>query len=301
MTDLSFMKSITRPVFELVLASFFWGWGFIANKWLLPYLNFAQITLLRFLLCFLICIPFFIRQKPWHYFKLSFFPGFFLGLTILTQTAGLIWTSATKSAFITSLYVVIVPVINKIILSIPLPKLHGVFLAIALIGSGLLNHSSQDLFSIQELFSGYGIGELLTLASAVFSSLQIISISLLSRQIENAFIFNIWSSLWTSLSALPLVFIFPQSSIKVLWQNQQALVAILSLTLLSTIVAFSLQVRNQKKVNSNLASLIYLLESPFAFILAYFFLDESVTFWQGFGMILILVSVILANIKIELN
>jgi len=295
------MKSSTRPILELTLASLFWGWGFVATKWLLPYLNFAQITFIRFFLNFIICAPFFIKEKPWKYFKISFFPGLFLGLTILTQTAGLIWTSATKSAFITTLYVVIVPIMNRLMLSIPLSKHHAASITLALIGSGLLTQNSQNLLNLQELFSGFGIGEFLTLACAGFASLQIISISLLSRQIENAFVYNTWSSLWTSLSAVPLLFIFPQSFTVDLLKNTQAVIALLSLTVLSTILAFSLQVRNQKKISSNLASLVFLLESPFALILAYFFLGESVTLWQGVGIIFIMSSVILSNVKNQID
>jgi len=283
------------PIFELLLASFFWGWGFIATKWLLPIWSFAEITFIRFLLPFVICIPFVLRHKPWSYFKASFFPGFFLGLTILTQTAGLMFTTATKSAFLTTLYVVLVPVINWFFFSIKPTKSLLYSLVLAFLGSILLTQNESQPF--MDVLSGYGFGELLTLGCAVFASLQIISISLLAKNIENSFVFNIWSSLWTSLSSVPLLFIFPTSDLMQVFYQPKALIAIASLTLLSTLLGFTLQVRNQKKLSSNLASLIFLMESPFAFILAFFLLGETVTLAQSIGMILIMSGVIISSLK----
>jgi drug/metabolite transporter (DMT)-like permease len=289
------MSRKVLPFFELLLASFFWGWGFIATKWLLPVLNFAEITFIRFLFTFLICIPFFIRHRPSFYFKISFFPGLFLGLTILTQSAGLMTTTATKSAFLTTLYVIFVPLMNHLFFSVQITKDLIWCLLLALIGSILLTQNQNANFS--ELFSGFGTGELLTLACAIFASLQIISISVLSKKIENAFVFNIWSSLWTSISAIPMLLLYPQSSLEKDFLNSKTLIALLSLTFLSTLLAFSLQVRNQKKLSANVASLIFLMESPFAFILAFFLLGESVTISQSMGMGFIMASVAFASLK----
>jgi drug/metabolite transporter (DMT)-like permease len=218
-----------------------------------------------------------------------------LGLTILAQTAGLMTTTATKSAFLTSLYVIFVPLLNGLFFGVPLTKDLVGSLLLALIGSILLTQNESANFL--DLFTGFGIGELLTMACAVFASLQIISISVLSKKIENAFVFNIWSSLWTSLCSIPLLFLFPQSKFDIKALNPKSLFAIASLTLFSTVLAFSLQVRNQKKINANVASLIFLMESPFAFILAYLLLGESVTITQAIGMVSILGSVVLTILK----
>jgi drug/metabolite transporter (DMT)-like permease len=75
-----------------------------------------------------------------------------------------------------------------------------------------------------------------------------------------------------------------------------AIIGLLSLTFGSTLIAFALQVRAQRVLSPSIASLIFLLESPFALIFAIYFLNESMTDLQATGALLIFFSAVGATL-----
>src|ERR1700704_6274220 len=97
-------------VLELILAGALWGFGFIATKWALEALNVAELAFLRFAIAGLVGLPVVLALKNKYSaakkFRLSFMPAVFLMLTLVLQTAGLLYTTPTKCGFITTLYVV---------------------------------------------------------------------------------------------------------------------------------------------------------------------------------------------------
>lgn len=282
-------------IIELILAALFWGWGYVAMKWALVDFSFAEITFIRFMGAFLLMAPRFHFKTHSSNALLAFWPGLFLGATLLLQTAGLLYTTATKSAFISTLYALFVPIIG-IVLDKKFPTLlFLIALALTLLGSALLVELQAGLI-------GVGPGELLTLGGALAAALQIYLIGYISKKIERPFVFNLWCCFWTGLIAFALLNFLPDhgwfnfiSNVK--QASAQSWFALLSMILFSTIAAFYWQVKNQKIISANLASLIFLMESPFAFLLAKQFLGETVSLYQLFGMYLILMGVSLAVLK----
>lgn len=276
-----------RSLFELILANFFWGWGFIATKILLTDWNWFTITTFRFLGAFFIGIVFFKKARTFKFLKPSLLPGVLLGATLLLQTAGLNYTTATKSAFITSLYVIFVPLLVYLFHGKKLSQSFWLSLILALIGSALL---------VELNWSGEtGWGEFLTLLNAITAAFQIYTVGQVAKDVTQPFIFNIWSSFWTGLMGLPFLLFYAHEIPNLNW-NPQIVFALLSLILFSTLLGFFWQVKSQKEIPAALAALIFLLESPFAFILALYFLNERVSYLQLTGIGLILISVIIAII-----
>lgn len=280
-------KLSLRSIFELVLANFFWGWGFVATKILLNDWNWYTITTFRFLGAFIIGMIFFKKARSYQFLKPSLLPGVLLGATLLLQTAGLQYTTATKSAFITSLYVVFVPILVFLFHG---KKLNGGFwvsLILALVGSAFLVELNWQ--------GKTGWGEFLTLLNAMTAALQIYTVGQVAKQVTEPFVFNIWSSFWTGLMGLPFLLIHASEIPNLNWNASMAF-ALLSLILFSTLLGFYWQVKSQRSIAPSLAALIFLLESPFAFLLALYFLQERVSHLQLGGIGLILISVILAII-----
>lgn len=105
----------------LLLAAFLWGTTFIFQRQAMDNLSPFAYTGLRFLLGSLVLLPlvyFRIRKtrrqsglrivaKKWFIGGLG--AGLFLFVGMAFQQYGLVWTTAGKAGFITSLYVVIVP------------------------------------------------------------------------------------------------------------------------------------------------------------------------------------------------
>ncbi|MCB0351592.1 MAG: DMT family transporter [Bdellovibrionales bacterium] len=281
---------------ELFLAAVIWGFGFTATVWALKSIDPISLTVVRFSAAFIIGI---ILYKVYQiltphapavshrtHFIYSMLPGFFLSMTLAFQTWGLELTTATNSGFITTLYVVLVPLFQKIFFKRKIPMIHGLWVVLALVGTALM---------IQFEMGDFNIGDILTFVCAIFAALQIIWIGRIQNKIQSAFLFNAYQSLWSALSALLLVPFYGALYIRAF--DNLAIFGMLSVTLGSTLLAFALQVRAQKILTPSVASMIYLMESPFAAIFAVLLLKEVISPLQLGGGILIFVSAIGATIN----
>lgn len=298
-------------VLELTLAGAFWGFGFTATVWALRGMGPLSVTGWRFAAASLVglilgALGTFIRgersksvpsatrsdvshRKLPNQFWLAALPGGLISFTLLFQTWGLVYTTATKSAFITTLYVLLVPVFERFILRRRLPRYHLVYVCLAMIGVALIC-DLEALFTnaISEERSRLNFGDLLTLACAITATLHILLFGAISEKIGSAFRFNTYQSFWAALLPLSMSFLFeprPQLSF-----SDFSLVGILSLTFGSTLIAFALQVRAQKRIAPSLASLLFLLESPFSALFTFVFLNEVLNPTQWIGAMIILVS-----------
>ncbi len=280
--------SVRRAGAELTVASVFWGFGFIAALWALKSMGPLWITGLRFTTAFLFTLPIMIlwggRKDFLHLrdnFKLSFWPGIFLALTIVFQTWGLLYTTATNSGFITTLYVLFVPMLEAFLFRKRLELIHFLLVVVALGGTALICqwHASQ-----------WNFGDFLTLLCALASTAQIVTISRLATKISSPFFFNNFQAFWAGTFSLILALIFEPFRLNNV--TPLPITGFLFLLFGSTLVAFFIQVRAQRVLSANSASLICLLESPFAALFAFWLLEERLTLSQWSGAMLIFFSAI---------
>lgn len=286
------LTKYTRAVLELGLASILWGASFTLVNWALKDFSASTLIFWRFLLAFILGEAFlfiFFREdfkKSHSDIKLSAPAGFYLALSLILQTQGQLYTTATNSGFITSLYVIIVPIIGGIFYSHKIKIAHLALGITAFVGMGLLLNIHN--------FSTYKFnqGDLLTLACAVAAAFHIITVGLRAPRTQSAFRFNTYQNFWTLLVALPfLVYEISQKNVS-LWPDPsfRSVASLISLSILVSMLAFFLQVRSQKVLSTTTSSLLCLLEAPNAFLFALFFLNESLAPIQVAGMVLILGS-----------
>lgn len=302
MRDQTLNPSRERPlkisaVFELILAGGLWGFGFIASMWALTDLGPLGVTGLRFVfacvagLAICVVLPGLRRQLSWSQFKMAFWPGVFLFSTLILQTWGLRFTTATKSSFITCLYVLIVPVMERVLLGRRIPRYHFVFVVLALIGVGLICDVPQMFMAPTVGGTGvnprelWNLGDWLTLACAVFASLQIVWFGRIQDKIESSFNFNIYQCIWAAPVPIALAFAMEPVTLRL---SGLAWGGLGMLVFGSTLIAFGLQVRAQKSISPSLASLLFLLESPFAAFFGILLLNERLTFTNAVGCSIIL-------------
>jgi drug/metabolite transporter (DMT)-like permease len=277
-------KSTAKPFVELFIASALWGFGFIGTVWALRYLSTPAIIFYRFAVAFVIgalCLPLLPGWKKHlkNEFRLSLPAGLLLGLTLLLQTGGLQYTSATKSAFITSLYVVIVPILSSLFLKTKISWLLWVWVVLAFIGTALIAELSWDKWNF---------GDTLTLINALTASIHILYIAKISPQSKDPFIFSTFQSLWTALVAL-LLFPFT-AKWAVTGMDNLAWIGMASLAFGSSLLAFYFQVSAQRSLSPTVAAILFLLEAPFSFLFAAFLLAEQLTPIQIIGSSIILVA-----------
>ncbi len=205
--------------------------------------------------------------------------------TLIFQTWGLQYTTATKSSFITCLYVLLVPILDMLILKRRLSSFHPIFVASALVGTALI----CDFQAGQ-----WNLGDFLTLLCALAATLQIFWLGLIAKRLPSSLVFNFMQSLWSLVMPLGLALTlekwpgFPMTGLPLL--------GLLALSFGSTLGAFGLQVSAQRHLSPSVASLLCLLESPFATIYAFYFLGEHLSRTQWLGAGLILLSVIAATL-----
>jgi drug/metabolite transporter (DMT)-like permease len=282
-----------QAVIELIFAASIWGFGFVCARWALDFAGTFWMNAIRFYLAFLFAIPviFSVPQLKnhfnWEQFWLAAWPGLFLSGTLVFQTAGLAYTSVTKSGFITVLYIVFVPFLEKLLLGKSIKKSHFIYVGVALVGSALICD-----------FRGgnWNVGDLLTLICALMASSQIVFLEKQSQKIGSAFVFNVFQTFWAGI--IPLVLAIPFEPLPKFPVSARVLGSMLVLSFASTLLAFLIQVRTQKVLNSSTVSMLFLLESPFAAYFAYLFLGESFNTSQWVGAVLILGSA-LASVRLS--
>lgn len=275
----------TRALFELTIAGALWGFGFIGTVWCLRFLSPSAILFYRFALSFFVSALFLaavrLPASIWkNEFKLGLVPGIFLWLTLIFQTWGLQHTTATNSTFITTLYVILVPLLRALAGNERLHWQHWFCVFLALLGTGFI-------VQIQKI-SVLNWGDLLTLICAVFAAVHILVIGQRANKTKNDIAFNAFQSFWVAAFALAL---FPVTSH---WSfdsfDTKAWIGIFALGLGSSLIAFYLQIRSQKKISPSVVSLLFLLESPFSCFFAYWLLNEQLSPWQWMGAGLILLA-----------
>jgi drug/metabolite transporter (DMT)-like permease len=281
-----------RAVLELIFAGAIWGSSFTLAKWALIDFSTSSLIFWRFLWAFLIGeILLLIFQRKVYLntfsdFWISMPAGFSLGTAIVFQTHGLNFTTATNSSFITSLYVVMLPVASYFIFKSKLTWYHIGLSLLAFLGMGfLLNISTDQLV--------FNFGDIITIGAAIASTFHIIFVGIGSRKMKNAFRYNTFQTFWSLMIVIPfLIYQMDQKNVE-FWPSivsSKSLLSILGLSIFVSLGAFFLQIRAQKILSNTTASMLCLLEGPYSFIFASVFLAERLSPIQFLGAFIILLS-----------
>jgi drug/metabolite transporter (DMT)-like permease len=203
------------------------------------------------------------------------------------QTAGLARTTPAKSAFITGLIVVFVPLLCAFPplrpVSMRAPSL-AVFAGAAMAFAGILLLTTPSHIAWAMLFASINIGDLLTLLCALGFALHVLSLAHISPRLPLGALAVLQLAFCTVImgAVLPL-FEHP-------WFHlSPRLVVALGITgVLATAVAFTVQSWAQQHLSATRTALILALEPVFAFLTSYFFYGERLSARASLGALLIL-------------
>lgn len=286
---------------ELTFAGIVWGFAFVAAKWSLMAFSPVGALMLRFVFAFifgeLIYFTLFKTKSSSetnsHFMetlKLSMPAGLFLGGFMVLQTIGLKYTSSANSGFLTILYVVFVPLLSQLIFKTKPPQGSYWAVILALIGA---------FFMMGGNFSSFNQGDLFTLGCAFVSSFQIIFVDRISHKIKNPFRFNNFQSFWCFVLLIPLIPIETEPLFRNNIDTEQLNLALWGIAglVFSSVVAFYLQIRTQKVLDSTTASLLFLMESPNAMLFGFLLLNETINFYQGVGALIIIIAALIVILK----
>jgi drug/metabolite transporter (DMT)-like permease len=212
--------------------------------------------------------------------------GVFLWLGYVLQTAGLRYTTPGRSAFLTGLYIVLVPVFSAAI-NRKRPQA-GELAGLALAASGMLALTAPAMdspFLIKR-------GDLLTLGCAVAFALQVVAVGFFSQRE----VFELVAFGQIAFTALLSALCLPFERLRLVW-TPRVLFAILITGILATAVAFVLQTWAQQRTPPTRTALIFALEPVFALATAIVVSGERLSLRASMGCVLILAGILF----VELN
>lgn len=295
----------------LILVAFLWGVSFVFQSNVTKYMDSYSILYLRSFIGIIALSPFLIftllkdrknnikRNKK----DLILGPlccGICLFLASLFQQIGLETTSAAKTGFITSLYIILVP-----IFSLFLKKRCGinVYISVVIAVIGLL-------FLSLDFSQGFNftLGDLFVFIGAIFFALQILSVDYFSKRL-NIYYLSSFQLLTQGIIALIIALIkgITITSFTSMF-TLESTISILFMGIISSAVAYTLQMVGQKYVNPTVSSLILSLESVFSALSAviiyqfYKFSDvnQNMTIEEIIGSIIVFLAVILSQLPISI-
>lgn len=275
----------------LILTAAIWGFAFVVVKDSVDtippvYMVSIRYTIAAVLLGFVL-IPQFKKLNRYYWIH-GAVTGLMLALGYITQTIGCKYTTAGKNAFLTTIYVILIPLISW-----PLNKKRPhfvVFLSavMALVGIGLLALRNEGGVL------GFNIGDILTLICGLFYALHIIFTAKFSQD-KNPVILTWIQFIVAAVFSWAVSPLIDGSFSVALLKSSRVIFSMLYLGIFSSLVAFLLQNICLKYMESSLASLFLSLESVFGVIFSAIFLRERMTLVMIIGCVLIFAAITIAD------
>jgi len=206
------------------------------------------------------------------------------------QTTGLVYTTPSKSAFLTGLSVVLVPLFLALIWRRHINRWTSLGVLAAFVGLYLLTVPNAGSGG---LFSGVNKGDALTLGCAVAFGFQIIFMGRAMRSHP----FDQIATLQACVAAVLMAVTTPLlERPHVIW-SPRVVIAILVTGLLATAAAFTIQAWAQQFTPPTHTALIFVLEPVFAWASSYLLLGERLGTRAGLGAVMIVAGVLLSELK----
>lgn len=290
------MNKQFRGIAALLLATLIWGSTFVAQSVGMDHIGPFTFQAVRCFIGALGMLPviaiadrkkadgknFTSRWKDKKLWKAGILCGVPLFLACNLQQLGLVDTDAGKSAFLTAMYIVIVPILGIFLKKKP-SKMIPVSVALAV--GGLYCLSCVGVTSIST-------ADLLLLACAFMFAVQIIMVDRFGISVDPLRLNAIQALVCAVLSAVAMAFTEQPT-----WQTiLPCWLPLAYAGLLSMGAAYSLQIIGQRHLQPAAASLIMSLESVFAVLCGCLILKETLTKWEILGCILVFAAVILSQI-----
>ncbi len=274
-----------KGILILTLVTLIWGSTFSVSKISLQYISPLILLSLRFTLGTIsLFIYLLLLSNNIKISKSGVILGIINFLAIAFQTFGLRYTTATKTAFITGISVLFVPLGEKILFKNKISKKVWLTIFLAFLGLSLLTIDLKE-------FSGINIGDILVFLCAITYTLQILFISYIVHRVD---ISNLAFGELLITSIFSWIFSITEISNLSFKNLYLSLPFTLYLGIVATALTLTLQLLGQKYLSPSKSAIIYNLEPVFAFLFARIFLNERLRVGQGIGAILIVFSLFLS-------
>lgn len=274
----------------LLLTATIWGSAFVAQSVGMEHVGPFTFTFSRSIIGGMVLLPCILLLGKWKKgfaTKVEWIGGICCGIALCVasnfQQVGIQFTTVGKAGFITALYVVLVPIFG-VFMKKRVPLLIWGCVAVSVVGLYLLCIPAGE-FTLS-------FGDLLVLICAVLFSVHILVIDHFSPKGDGVIISCIQFFTCGILSGIPMLFFENPSVGSIL----DAKWSILYAGVLSSGVAYTLQVVAQKNVNPTVASLIMCLESVVAVIAGWLILGQGMSSREVWGCVLMFAAIVVAQL-----
>jgi len=280
-----------NAVYLLYIASFIWGVAFIFQRTASGTIGPCFFNAIRMFLGFIALLPLFFKSVKSHEFDKKYMHNLHVGglccgvataLPSILQQMGISYTTAGKAGFLTSTYMLFIPIIS-IFLKIKVSKRIWFCVFTGLAGAFLLSVNHE---------SGINKGDILVLICAVMFAFQMLIITHFVKNLDGPDL-STFQFFFGSLTCL-VIGLFTESI--EIQQIKASYVSIIYTGIFSCGVAYTLQIIGQKYVSTAKAALPLSLENAWAAIAGAVVLGESMTVKEIAGCIILFVSVILSQL-----
>jgi drug/metabolite transporter (DMT)-like permease len=281
-----------------------WGSTFVIVKAALSDSTPAAFNMVRMILAFAVLAVAY--RGAWRQIRRSQIAagalvGLLMALGYQFQTVGLARTTPSKSAFITGLLVVMVPIFSLI------PGLHphgsrrpgwnafaGAFIALA--GIVLLttpaSTGTTGLSALLPDFSSINLGDVLTFGGAIAFALHCISLAHTSPRIG----FRPLALMQVGFCALFMTVTMPLIEHPVIHWTPRLVGALVICAVLATSAAYSIQTWAQSVLPPTHTALILTMEPVFAWLTSFLFFGERLGLRPASGALLILAGILMTEL-----
>jgi len=276
-----------------------WGTTFVLVKGALDDATPLAFNLIRMTLAFLAMAVGYHRhwrEVNRHQLIAGAVVGFFLAMGYQFQTAGLVKTTPSKSAFITGMVVVLVPLFSAVRALRP-PGAHGprwnafAGALLAFVGILLLTIQAGTAGLLPD-FSSINMGDVLTFGCAIGFALHCIALGHASPRIR----FQPLALLQIGFCALFMALSMPLLEKPHLHLTGRLCAAFAVTALLGTFLAFSVQSWAQSVLPATHIALMTTLEPVFAWITSFVIMGERLGLRPASGAVLILAGIALTEL-----
>ena len=291
------MKNKLKGISSLLLCTIIWGSAFVSQSIGMDHVGPFTFQTIRCFLAVIILLPmiiigdhlkkdrivFFESWKSKKLWRAGILCGIPLFIACNLQQLGIAEdTDPGKSAFLTAMYIVLVPIIGIFQRKRPTK---WIILSVFLAVGGLYCLSCVGVTTIKA-------GDLLLLGCALAFAIQIILIEKYAHSVDALRLNAIQALVCAVLSAIIMLFTEKTTIQSVI----ACTIPLIHAGVFSMGIAYSMQIIGQKYLESTASSLIMSLETVFAVLFGWLIMQKTLTQWETIGCILMFIAVILSQL-----
>ena len=281
----------------LIAVTLVWGCTFPLVKAALREVSPLLFNLLRMALASIVLLAFnatALKGLTKPQLRLCAFAGLCLALGYELQTTGLTLTTPSKSAFLTGLVVVFVPLLSVLpgmrAPNTPRPHLAAYFGALVAF-AGIVLLTSEPNAGLA-LLSGMHLGEWLTLGCAIAFAVHLLTLARAANRVSARAL----GTLQIAFATVAMLLFLPLDRSPRFHLTLTVATALAVTSVLATAAAFTIQSWAQQHLPASHTALIFTLEPVFAWLTSLLFLGERLGPRNLAGAGLILLGIVLAEL-----